>query len=46
MGRYERECKTCMHFLPETETSEGECLVDEDITSEERCETYERMEEI
>ena len=43
MPRKDKICNFCRNYVPETKELEGECEVDEDINSEEYCESYEKI---
>ena len=40
-ARKEKICLMCLYYIPETENMEGECASDEDIETEDFCESYE-----
>ena len=40
MERCEKICIYCTNYISETATLEGECKIDEDVHSEEHCNSY------
>lgn len=44
MSRKDKICRNCINYIPETKELEPDCLLDEDVSSNEYCELFEKRQ--